>query len=48
MVSLACFKTLSQLVSGDAVADLQQYLANNKNVNIDDRDEVGYYLLYTR
>ncbi|XP_028161916.1 kinase D-interacting substrate of 220 kDa B isoform X2 [Ostrinia furnacalis] len=41
MVSLACFKTLSQLVANDTAAELQQYLANNKNINIDDRDENG-------
>ncbi|XP_049867259.1 kinase D-interacting substrate of 220 kDa B isoform X3 [Pectinophora gossypiella] len=41
MVSLACFKTLSQLVNNDATVELQQYLATNKNVNIDDRDENG-------
>ncbi|CAG9783821.1 unnamed protein product [Diatraea saccharalis] len=41
MVSLACFKTLSQLVNSDTATELQQYLANNKNVNIDDRDENG-------
>ncbi|CAH2990633.1 unnamed protein product [Chilo suppressalis] len=41
MVSLACFKTLSQLVNSDSAAELLQYLANNKNVNVDDRDENG-------
>ncbi|XP_026744972.1 kinase D-interacting substrate of 220 kDa B isoform X3 [Trichoplusia ni] len=41
MVSLACFKTLSQLVNSDNLAELQQYLTNNKNVTIDDRDENG-------
>ncbi|CAH2073756.1 unnamed protein product, partial [Iphiclides podalirius] len=41
MVSLACFKTLSQLVNSDDTTELQQYLANNKNVNIDDKDENG-------
>ncbi|XP_013180376.1 PREDICTED: kinase D-interacting substrate of 220 kDa isoform X4 [Papilio xuthus] len=41
MVSLACFKTLSQLVNNDDVTELQQYLANNKNINIDDKDENG-------
>ncbi|XP_059057143.1 kinase D-interacting substrate of 220 kDa B [Achroia grisella] len=41
MVSLACFKTLSQLVNSDTTAELQQYLDNNKNINIDDRDENG-------
>ncbi|XP_063892186.1 kinase D-interacting substrate of 220 kDa B isoform X5 [Helicoverpa armigera] len=41
MVSLACFRTLSQLVNSDNLAELQQYLANNKNVTIDDKDENG-------
>ncbi|XP_028037940.1 kinase D-interacting substrate of 220 kDa B isoform X4 [Bombyx mandarina] len=41
MVSLACFRTLSQLVNSENVSELQQYLANNKNVNIDDKDENG-------
>ncbi|XP_060800404.1 kinase D-interacting substrate of 220 kDa B [Amyelois transitella] len=43
MVSLACFKTLSQLATGDtsATAELQQFLNTNKNVNVDDRDENG-------
>ncbi|KAL0893988.1 hypothetical protein ABMA27_014062 [Loxostege sticticalis] len=41
MVSLACFKTLSQLVANETAAELLQYLANNKNINIDDRDENG-------
>ncbi|XP_026329834.1 kinase D-interacting substrate of 220 kDa B isoform X4 [Hyposmocoma kahamanoa] len=41
MVSLACFKTLQQLVNNDSDAELQQYLANNKNIHIDDRDENG-------
>ncbi|XP_075969674.1 ankyrin repeat-rich membrane spanning isoform X2 [Anticarsia gemmatalis] len=41
MVSLACFRTLSQLVSTDSPGELQQYLASNKNVNIDDKDENG-------
>ncbi|XP_053626108.1 kinase D-interacting substrate of 220 kDa B isoform X11 [Plodia interpunctella] len=43
MVSLACFKTLSQLATGDtsATAELQQFLNSNKNINIDDRDENG-------
>lgn len=42
MVSLACFRTLSQLVNSDNLAELQQYIANNKNVCIDDKDEVSY------
>lgn len=41
MVSLACFKTLSQLVNSDTTAELQQYLDTNKNVNVDDKDENG-------
>ncbi|KAF9421826.1 hypothetical protein HW555_002266 [Spodoptera exigua] len=41
MVSLACFRTLSQLVNSDNLAELQQYIANNKNVCIDDKDENG-------
>ncbi|XP_068629361.1 kinase D-interacting substrate of 220 kDa B [Battus philenor] len=41
MVSLACFKTLSQLVNNDETAELQQYIATNKNLNIDDKDENG-------
>ncbi|KAJ8722652.1 hypothetical protein PYW07_003832 [Mythimna separata] len=41
MVSLACFRTLSQLVTSDNLAELQQYIANNKNVSIDDKDENG-------
>ncbi|XP_045485898.1 kinase D-interacting substrate of 220 kDa B isoform X4 [Pieris rapae] len=40
MVSLACFKTLSQLINNDT-NELQNYLAANKNVNVDDRDENG-------
>ncbi|XP_052737479.1 kinase D-interacting substrate of 220 kDa B isoform X3 [Bicyclus anynana] len=40
MVSLACFKTLSQLVNNDG-NELQNYLASNRNINIDDRDENG-------
>lgn len=40
MVSLACFRTLAQLVISDSPGELQQYLASNKNVNIDDKDEV--------
>ncbi|CAH2251056.1 jg11798 [Pararge aegeria aegeria] len=39
MVSLACFKTLSQLVNNDG-NELQNYLSTNRNINIDDRDEV--------
>ncbi|XP_022819327.1 kinase D-interacting substrate of 220 kDa isoform X2 [Spodoptera litura] len=41
MVSLACFRTLSQLVNSDNLAELQQYISNNKNVCIDDKDENG-------
>ncbi|KOB76359.1 Kinase D-interacting substrate [Operophtera brumata] len=41
MVSLACFRTLSQLVNSDVSNELQEYLATNKNVIIDDRDENG-------
>ncbi|KAM3963044.1 LOW QUALITY PROTEIN: ankyrin repeat-rich membrane spanning [Aphomia sociella] len=41
MVSLACFKTLAQLVNSDTTVELQQYIEANKNVNIDDRDENG-------
>ncbi|XP_039746756.1 kinase D-interacting substrate of 220 kDa B isoform X3 [Pararge aegeria] len=40
MVSLACFKTLSQLVNNDG-NELQNYLSTNRNINIDDRDENG-------
>ncbi|GBP85350.1 Kinase D-interacting substrate of 220 kDa B [Eumeta japonica] len=39
MLSLAYYKTLAQLVNDDNTAELQQYLANNKNINVDDRDE---------
>ncbi|CAB3242342.1 unnamed protein product [Arctia plantaginis] len=41
MLSLACFRTLAQLVNSDSPGELQQYLASNKNVNIDDKDENG-------
>ncbi|XP_034840584.2 kinase D-interacting substrate of 220 kDa B isoform X3 [Maniola hyperantus] len=40
MVSLACFKTLSQLINNDG-NELQNYLSSNRNLNIDDRDENG-------
>ncbi|CAG4911279.1 unnamed protein product [Colias eurytheme] len=40
MVSLACFKTLSQLINNDG-NELQNFLAANKNINVDDRDENG-------
>ncbi|XP_072943714.1 uncharacterized protein Arms isoform X2 [Epargyreus clarus] len=40
MVSLACFKTLSQLVNSDG-GELHQYLVTNKNINVDDKDENG-------
>ncbi|CAH0720937.1 unnamed protein product, partial [Brenthis ino] len=40
MVSLACFKTLSQLVNSDG-NELQNYLSSNRNINVDDRDENG-------
>ncbi|CAK1545285.1 unnamed protein product [Leptosia nina] len=40
MVSLACFKTLAQLINNDG-NELQNYLAANKNINVDDRDENG-------
>lgn len=45
MVSLACFRTLSQLTNSDNTNELQQYLASNKNVIIDDRDEVCRFLV---
>ncbi|XP_047987988.1 kinase D-interacting substrate of 220 kDa B isoform X1 [Leguminivora glycinivorella] len=41
MLSVACFKTLQQLVNSDSPGELQQYLANNNNVNVDDKDENG-------
>lgn len=44
MVSLACFRTLSQLVNSESPGELQQYLAANKNVNVDDKDEVSFLL----
>ncbi|XP_041977388.1 kinase D-interacting substrate of 220 kDa B isoform X11 [Aricia agestis] len=40
MVSLACFKTLTQLINNDS-NELQNYLSSNKNINVDDRDENG-------
>ncbi|XP_038215414.1 kinase D-interacting substrate of 220 kDa B-like isoform X2 [Zerene cesonia] len=40
MVSLACFKTLSQLINNDG-NELQNFLSANKNINVDDRDENG-------
>lgn len=45
MVSLACFKTLSQLVNSDG-NELQNYLSSNRNVNVDDRDEVLLLYIY--
>lgn len=30
-------------MNNDSVAELQQYLASNKNINIDDRDEVRIF-----
>lgn len=40
MLSVACFKTLSQLANSENPAELQQYLASNSNINLDDKDEV--------
>ncbi|XP_037295400.1 kinase D-interacting substrate of 220 kDa B isoform X3 [Manduca sexta] len=45
MISLACFRTLYQLVHNENTDELQQYLVNNKNANIDDRDENGTTVL---
>ncbi|XP_073943884.1 ankyrin repeat-rich membrane spanning isoform X4 [Choristoneura fumiferana] len=41
MLSVACFKTLSQLANSENSAELQQYLASNSNINLDDKDENG-------
>lgn len=46
MLSLACYKTLSQLIHNDDTTELLQYIASNKNINIDDRDEVRIYLYH--
>ncbi|XP_061383302.1 kinase D-interacting substrate of 220 kDa B isoform X2 [Danaus plexippus] len=40
MVSLACFKTLSQLVNTDG-NELQNFLSSNRNINVDDKDDNG-------
>lgn len=45
MLSVACFKTLSQLANSENPAELQQYLASNSNINLDDKDEVRNWIL---
>lgn len=44
MLSVACFKTLSQLANSENPAELQQYLASNSNINLDDKDEVRNWI----